>query len=317
MAQKRGGLGRGLDSLIRDDGRRDGPDVSAARSAPVGDGNTESAGSAEAGVSRLRIGQVTPNREQPRKEFDAEKISELAESIRQFGVITPILVQRKGTFYEIIAGERRWRAAKEAGLREIPAIVREYSPQEAVEVSLIENIQREDLSPIEEAQAYDRLIRDFSLTQEAVAKRVSKSRSAVTNTMRLLGLPQEVQEMVSAEDISEGHARALLSLPSPTAQIETARRVAKENLSVRETEKIVRQIVHPSSRRARPESNAVDELIYKDLEEQLRSALGTRVSVIPRGKERGRIEIEYYSVPELERILDLLREAGRAGEGGS
>ncbi len=260
------------------------------------------------GVMMLRISSVEPNREQPRKDFDEDRLTELAESIREHGVIQPLLVQKAGKHYEIIAGERRWRAAKQAGLKEIPAIVREYSKQEAVEVSLIENIQREDLNPIEEAQAYDRLMKEFDLKQEEIAKRVSRSRAAVANAVRLLNLPAEVRDMVTEGILSEGHARTLLPLPEE-ALITAAKYVAAKGLSVRETEKYVKSLLAPR-RRTEKETDPVTELIVRDIEKQMREALGAKVEIRTAGKHSGRIEITYSSDDELERLLYLIRRSG-------
>ena len=257
-------------------------------------------------VVMLRVAQIEPNRAQPRKRFDKEKLSELAASIREYGVVQPLLVQKADDHYEIIAGERRWRAAQEAGLKEVPAIVRDYSDREVVEISLIENLQREDLNPIEEADAYVRLMDEFQLTQEAVAKRVSKSRVAVTNSIRLLQLPQEIREMLIYGDIREGHARALLGITDAGKQIEAARLVARDGLSVRDAEKLARSVMKPAAPR-RKTAVLPNDTVYKDLEEQLKSVLGTKVTINRRSKDKGRIEIEYYSVSELERILDLIR----------
>ena len=332
MAQRRGGLGRGLDSLIRNPKAGKTPDKPAASQSsddnimstnarkaepsefddiPVGHATTEPAPSLPEGVSTLRINEITPNREQPRKEFDKEHLEELASSIKQYGIIAPLLVQKKENYYELIAGERRWRAARMAGLSEVPVVIREMTEQEGVEMSLIENIQREDLSPIEEANAYARLADEFKLTQEEIAKRVSKSRTTITNAMRLLRLPEEVQAMLAAGDITEGHARAILSLLTADDQIETARKIAQEGLSVRETEKLVRAMTHPKARKTRQPGNVVDEVIYRNLEEQLSEALGTKVRISPQGKNKGRIEIEYYSTLDLDRLSDILRSAGK------
>ena len=279
----------------------------AANAAPAG---TEAAGqeAPKDGVMMLRVSAVEPNREQPRKDFDEERLSELAESIREHGVIQPLLVQKAGKHYEIIAGERRWRAAKIAGIKEIPAIVREYSKQEAVEISLIENIQREDLNPIEEAQAYDRLMKEFALKQEDIAKRVSRSRAAVANAVRLLNLPEEVRDMVTAGILSEGHARTLLPLPEE-ALIAAAKYVAAKGLSVRDTEKYVRSILAPRHRTVK-EADPVTELIVRDIERQMREALGAKVEIRTAGKHSGRIEITYSSDDELERLLYLIRRNG-------
>ncbi len=260
------------------------------------------------GVMMLRISSIEPNREQPRKDFDEDRLTELAESIREHGVIQPLLVQKAGKHYEIIAGERRWRAAKQAGLKEIPAIVREYSKQEAVEVSLIENIQREDLNPIEEAQAYDRLMKEFDLKQEDIAKRVSRSRAAVANAVRLLNLPAEVRDMVTEGILSEGHARTLLPLPEE-ALITAAKFVTAKGLSVRETEKYVKSLLAPR-RRTEKEADPVAELIVRDIEKQMREALGAKVEIRTAGKHSGRIEITYSSDDELERLLYLIRRSG-------
>ena len=257
-------------------------------------------------VLSVKISLVEPNREQPRKKFNEEGIDELAASISQYGVIQPLLVQWKDNYYEIIAGERRWRAAMKAGLKEIPVIVKEYSNKEAVEISLIENIQREDLNPIEEALAYERLVEEFEMTQEQVAERVSKSRSAVTNSMRLLKLEGDVREMVISGDISEGHARTLLSLPTAEAQKLIADRVVKEKLSVRDTERLVKKLVSDVKRPVK-KRDYEKEAILGNLSEQLKDIFGTKVSISENSKHRGKIEIEYYSDDELNRIFELLQ----------
>ena len=257
-------------------------------------------------VVRMKISLVEPNRDQPRKYFDDEAISELADSVRQFGIIQPLLVQKKDDYYEIIAGERRWRAAQKAGLKEVPVIVREFSNQEAVEVSLIENIQREDLNPIEEAKAYERLVKEYGLSQEDVAGRVSKSRSAVTNSMRLLKLEESIQKMVETGEITEGHARAILGITDPKIQKDIAEAVAKEHLSVRQTEKMVRESSGGKKTRQK-KTNDFDETLLFDLSEKLKAALGTKVVIRPGGKKGGKIEIDYYSDDELDRLYELLR----------
>ena len=254
----------------------------------------------------MKISSVEPNREQPRKHFSEEGIEELASSIRQYGIIQPLLVQKRDDYYEIIAGERRWRAAMKAGLKEVPVIVKDYSNREAVEISLIENIQREDLNPIEEALAYDRLIKEFEMTQEQVAGRVSKSRSAVTNSLRLLKLEDEVRQMVIAGDISEGHARTLLGLPNNEMQKLLADRILKDKLSVRETEKLVKKLTSNAPKKAK-ERDYQKEAILGNLSEQLKVILGTKVSIIEKGKSKGKIEIEYYSDDELNRIFEMLQ----------
>jgi ParB family chromosome partitioning protein len=258
----------------------------------------------------MKISSVEPNRDQPRKHFSEEGIEELASSIKQYGIIQPLLVQKREDYYEIIAGERRWRAAMKAGLKEVPVIVKDYSNREAVEISLIENIQREDLNPIEEALAYDRLIQEFELTQEQVAGRVSKSRSAVTNSLRLLKLADDVRQMVIAGDISEGHARTLLGLPNEEMQRLLAERIVKEKLSVRETEKLVKKLTSntPKKTKARDYQK---EAILGNLSEQLKVILGTKVSITEKGKSKGKIEIEYYSDDELNRIFEMLQSLNK------
>ena len=255
----------------------------------------------------LRLSSIVPAEHQPRRFFDEESILELSESIREHGVITPLIVRRKGEYYELIAGERRWRAAMKAGLKEIPAFVRDYSEQETKEIALIDNIQREDLNIIEEAEAYQRLIDEFHLRQEDIAARVSKSRSAITNTLRLLKLDPEVREMLSTGRLTMGHARALLALEDPSLQRMTAGRIAEADLSVRDTEKLVRQLLSPSKRRAPRNDSPQIEAVYAQLEEDLRKSVGTRVSIHPIRGKKGKVEIEYYSNEDLERIIDRLR----------
>ena len=252
----------------------------------------------------LKITEIEPNRDQPRKNFDEDALLELAESIKQFGVIQPLIVQKREDYYEIIAGERRWRAAKLAGIKEVPVIIKSYSDQEVVEISLIENIQRENLNPIEEAQAFKRLLEEFHLKQDEVAERVSKSRTAVTNSMRLLKLDKRVQQMVIDDMISSGHARALLSVEDAQMQFALANRIFDEKLSVREVERLVKSL----QREAKPEEKKEkrdDSFIYKDIEEKIKSILGTKVYVNHKNNHRGKIEIEYYSNEELERLIDL------------
>lgn len=259
-------------------------------------------------VVSLKISLVEPNREQPRKYFDDEAIAELSDSIKQFGVISPLLVQKKDGYYEIIAGERRWRAAKKAGLKELPVIIKDYSGQEAVEVSLIENIQREDLNPIEEAKAYGRLAGEYGLSQEDVAKRVSKSRSAVANSIRLLKLTDEVQKMVETGELTEGHARALLGADSPELEKAAAAQIVKEKLSVRQTEKLIKDLASVKKKPRKTSAEKERENLLNTLAENLREALGTKVSIRQSGRNKGRIEIEYYSDDELDRLYELLRD---------
>lgn len=257
----------------------------------------------------VRLSLVEPNREQPRKAFSDDTVSELADSIRQYGIITPLIVQKKNDHYEIIAGERRWRAAKEAGLKEIPVLIRDYSSQEAAEIAIIENIQREDLNPMEEASAYRKLMDDFNLNQEEVATKVSKSRAAVANAMRLLKLDSRVQDMVRNGMLSEGHARAILGLENPESQVEIAEKVIDEHLNVRQTE----QLVKNSGRQKTVSKKTVDpqwESIVSGLSERLKAVLGTKVAINQKTKKKGVIEIEYYSGDDLERLYELLLSIG-------
>ena len=257
----------------------------------------------------MNINIVEPNREQPRKKFEEDALLELSDSIKQFGVIQPILVRKRKDYYEIIAGERRWRAAKMAGVKEVPVIVKEYTEQEIVEISLIENIQRENLNPIEEAMAYKKLLEGFHLKQDEVAERVSKSRTAVTNSMRLLKLDEKVQQMIVDDMISTGHARALLAIDDHEQQYELAVRVFDEKLSVRETEKLVKDIKNPK----KPKEKKVIEhaFVYTDLENRMKEVLGTKVSIAAKGNGKGKIEIEYYSDKELERMFDMIVSLGK------
>lgn len=292
MAAQRG-LGRGLDGLI--------PNV-------VGEAKAKKQAQEEnrpaEADSVVKITRLEPNRDQPRRNFDEDALQELADSIKQFGLLQPILVQDRKDHYEIIAGERRWRAAKLAGLKEVPVIIRNYSEQEILEISLIENIQREDLNPIEEAQAYRRLLTEFHLKQDEVAERVSKSRAAVTNSIRLLKLGDRVQQMVISDMISTGHARALIGIEDEEEQYNLAQKIFDEKLSVREVEKLVKNLHKP------PKPKKLDDkalqAIYQDIEEKLKQRLSTKVSVSSKGEGAGRIEIEFYSHEDLERLLELL-----------
>ena len=282
MAVKRGGLGKGLDSMIpvldstatkKKTGRtaidKEALQNAAKEAHKHQKEKMEFEGKPGEQVQIVKLTKVEPSREQPRKQFDADALQELAESIKQFGVLQPLLVQKKEDYYEIIAGERRWRASKLAGLKEVPVIVKEFTEQEAVEISLIENIQREDLNPIEEAMAYKRLMEEFHLKQDAIAERVSKSRTAVTNSMRLLKLDDRVQQMLIDEMISTGHARALLALESKDAQAEAAVKVFDEKLSVRETERLVKELLNPVQKKEEKPKNQAEELVYKNLKRKL------------------------------------------------
>lgn len=297
MAVKRNGLGKGLDSLIPNKTEKT---VKTEKKSEQK--NEESQNSS--GEILVKINQVEPNREQPRKEFDEDSLMELADSIKQFGILQPLLVQKRKDYYEIIAGERRWRAAKIAGIKEVPIIIRDYTDQEIVEISLIENIQRENLNPIEEAMAYKRLLEEFHLKQDEVAERVSKSRTAVTNSMRLLKLSPRVQQMIVDDMISTGHARALLAIDDEEQQYQLANRIFDEKLSVRETEKLVKALKNPKKevKKQKPEHT----FVYDNIEEQMKNIIGTKVSVNPKANGKGKIEIEYYSEEELERIYDLI-----------
>ena len=285
------GLGKGLDSLI----------PKAVMEPPKQEKEEKKP------ETLVKITMVEPNGGQPRKNFDEDSLMELAESIRQFGLLQPILVQDKNDHYEIIAGERRWRAAKLAGLKEIPVIIKELTDQEVVEISLIENIQRENLNPIEEAQAYKRLLTEFNLKQDEVAERVSKSRTAVTNSMRLLKLCDEVQQMVVNEMLTTGHARALLAIEDPEEQYRIAQKVFDEKLSVREVEKLVKNLNKPE--KPKKKENESLTAIYKNLEERLKESLGRKVSISSRENGNGRIEIEFYGHEDLDHLMEFLTQA--------
>lgn len=293
------GLGKGLDSLIPNA-------VGEAKVKKEAQQAVKEDKSAQETV--VKITMVEPNRKQPRKNFDEDALQELADSIKQFGLIQPILVQDRKDHYEIIAGERRWRAAKMAGLKEVPVIIRSYSEQEIMEISLIENIQREDLNPIEEAQAYKRLLEEFHLKQDEVAERVSKSRAAVTNSMRLLKLSDEVQQMLIDDMISTGHARALLAIDNPEEQYNTAQRIFDEKLSVREVEKLVKNLNKPVKPAKKAADNSTMDAIYLDIEDKLKQRLSTKVTVTSKGEGAGKIEIEFYNHEDLDRLMDLMGE---------
>ncbi len=290
MAPKRG-LGKGLDSLI--------PKTVDTKEI------IQETSKAEKPDTYVDINKVEPNREQPRKNFNQEALLELSESIKQFGLIQPILVQDRDTYYEIVAGERRWRASKLAGLKEVPVIIRKFTEQEIVEISLIENIQREDLNPIEEALAYKRLHTEFNLKQEEVAERVSKSRAAVANSMRLLKLCENVQQMVIDGELSTGHARAILSVEEPGEQYRIALKVYNEKMSVRDIEKYIKNMNKPV--KPAKETNESLMAIYEKMQDDLKETLGTKVSIVSKNdKGAGKMEIEFYSHDDLERILELI-----------
>lgn len=292
MATPRG-LGKGLDVMI--------PNIVGETK----EKKQKEEAKSKSGETIVSITKVEPNRKQPRKFFDEDALQELADSIKQFGLLQPILVQDRKDYYEIIAGERRWRAARLAGLKEIPVIIKNYTDQEIVEIALIENIQREDLNPIEEAQAYKRLLEEFNLKQDEVAERVSKSRTAVTNSIRLLKLSDRVQQMVIDDMISTGHARALLAVEDGEEQYALAQKIFDEKLSVRETEKLVKNLHKPIKLKKKLDDKAL-QAIYLDIEEKLKQKLGTKVAVTSKGEGIGKIEIEFYTHEDLERILDMI-----------
>ena len=307
MAVKRGlgrGLGKGLDAMIPDrmeDKRQEAELPSKGTEEKQESENRQTEIRYE--PMELSIHEIDPNRMQPRKKFDEDGLMELAESMKQVGVIQPLIVQRNGDRYELIAGERRWRAARLAGLKKVPVVVKEYSEQAIFEIALIENLQREDLNPIEEAQAYQKLIQDYGLKQDEAAERVGKSRVAVTNAMRLLKLDERVQQMLIDEMLTGGHARALLAIEDPDSQYQTAVRVFDEKLSVRETEKLVKRLTE--TKEPVEEESSSESYAYQEAEEKMKQIIGSKVSIKRRAKNKGKIEIEYYSNDELERIIDL------------
>ena len=302
MPIKKKGLGKGLDSLIPDN-----KSMKSVTSEKTVESKEDAA--AKSGVQVMKINEVEPNRDQPRKNFDEDALLELSDSIKQFGVLQPLLVRKRKDYYEIIAGERRWRAAKLAGVKEVPVIEKEYTDQEILEIGLIENIQRENLNPIEEAIAYKRLLEEFNLKQDEVAERVSKSRTAVTNSMRLLKLSDKVQQMIIDDMISTGHARALLAIDDPELQYTLANKIFDEKLSVRETEKLVKEIKNP--KKPKEKKPVANSFIYQDLEEKMKSVFGTKVRIASKGKGKGKIEIEYYSDDELEHLFDMMMSIKR------
>lgn len=294
MAVKRKGLGKGLDSLI--------PENKSVKPVAKPEKAEETV---KTGEQMLKINQVEPNREQPRKHFEEDALLELADSIKQYGVLQPLLVRKRKDYYEIIAGERRWRAAKLAGVKEVPVIIKEYTEQQAVEIALIENIQRENLNPIEEAMAFKKLLTEFNLKQDEVAERVSKSRTAVTNSMRLLKLGEKVQQMIIDDMITTGHARALLAIDDEEQQYLLATKIFDEKLSVRETEKLIKSLKNPK-KQVKVVKTVENAFVYDDLAEKMKRVLGTKVSISPKGNGKGKIEIEYYSDDELERMFEMI-----------
>ena len=321
MAGRKNGLGRGLDALFpekksavkelvkKTTAKTENKTVATEKETT---GTKEKSNTAEHKKTAMivKISSVEPNVNQPRKQFDEDALLELSESIKQYGVLQPLLVSNKKDYYEIIAGERRWRAAKLAGLKEVPVIVKDFSEQELVEISLIENIQREDLNPVEEAMAYKRLIDEFHLKQDEIAERVGKSRTAVTNAMRLLKLSEKVQQMLIDEMITAGHARAILAISDKEKQESVAMKVFDEKLSVRETEALVKRMLEPPKTEKKSKFSSAEDAIYESLEEKMKSIMGTRVQIHRKKNDKGKIEIEYYSKDELERIIDLFESIG-------
>lgn len=306
MAARKKGLGKGLDSLIPDNkpGKVNQTET-VLKSLENSDVQVES----KSGEQMMNINKVEPNREQPRKKFEEDALMELSDSIKQFGILQPLIVRKRKDYYEIIAGERRWRAAKMAGIKEVPVIIKEFTEQEIIEIGLIENIQRENLNPIEEAAAYKRLLEEFNLKQDEVAERVSKSRTAVTNSMRLLKLCEKVQQMVIDDMISTGHARALLAIEDSSSQYELAVKIFDEKLSVRDVEKLVKEIKNP--KQPKPKKVIENEFLYNDLANKMKDVMGTKVNISSKGNGKGKIEIEYYSNDDLERMFDMIMSLGR------
>lgn len=301
MAKK--GLGKGLGAIFGEDVIKESQEESIK-------GKTTEKTEENGRELMVKLALIEPNHEQPRKDFNEEQLGELAESIKRYGILQPLLVQKKGSFYELIAGERRWRAAKIAGLKEVPVVLREYSRQETMEIALIENVQREDLNPIEEALAYQQLVKEFNLTQEEIAVRVAKNRATITNSMRLLKLDEQIQKMLIQNLITSGHARALLSLENKALQLKAAKLILDGRLSVRETEKLVKRLVKEASSEKDEKKEKIRdeamEIIYQNLEERMKSIMGTKVSIHNKDKNKGRIEIEYYSKAELERLVKMI-----------
>ena len=306
MAPKRG-LGRGLSNLIPTDDTTE--DVTTKTSKQTKTGTVTKTEVVKKVEQTLNINRIEPNKNQPRKEVNEDALQELADSIKQFGVIEPLVVVKRKGYYELIAGERRWRAARLAGLKEVPVVIKDYDDQQIVEIALIENIQREDLNPIEEAHAYERLIQEFNLTQDEVAERVSKSRTTVTNALRLLKLTEKVQQMLIDDMLSTGHVRALITIADPQLQYETAMYIFDKKLSVRETESYVKKLLNKKPKEKTSEKEDPElSFLYKAIENRLKESLGTKTTIKAKTKDSGKIEIEYYSQEDLERITQLLAQ---------
>ena len=289
---RRNGLGKGLDSLI-----------GGSLTVPNKEEQNETQ---QKSNEMMKIRLIEPNRNQPRKQFDEDSLMELAESIKLYGVIQPIIVCKKDSHYEIIAGERRWRAAKMAGLKEVPVIVKDYTEKEIAEISLVENLQRDDLNPIEEAKAYERLIKEYQLKQEEVAERVAKSRTVITNSLRLLKLSDKVQTMLMEGLITVGHAKVLLGISSKEQQEEIAEHIIDEKLSVRELENYIKAMSKPKKNLAPSQKQLGNKELYHTLEEKMKECIGTKVHINRKEENKGRIEIDYYSADDLERITEIL-----------
>ena len=306
MSPKRG-LGLGLSNLIPTDDTTE--DVTTKTSKQTKTGTVTKTEIVKKVEQTLNINRIEPNKNQPRKEFNEDALQELADSIKQFGVIEPLVVVKRKGYYELIAGERRWRAARLAGLKEVPVVIKDYDDQQIVEIALIENIQREDLNPIEEAHAYERLIQEFNLTQDEVAERVSKSRTTVTNALRLLKLTEKVQQMLIDDMLSTGHVRALITITDPQLQYETAMYIFDKKLSVRETESYVKKLLNKKPKEKTSEKEDPElSFLYKAIENRLKESLGTKTTIKAKTKDSGKIEIEYYSQEDLERITQLLAQ---------
>lgn len=307
---KRTGLGKGLGAIFGDEVVESAAEDQKLKAHLQAENRTEKENKEERQeIGKeifLRVTSIEPNHQQPRKEFKEESLLELAESMKEYGVLQPLLVQKRGDIYEIIAGERRWRAAKLAGLKEVPVVIREYTKQQSMEIALIENVQRENLNPIEEARAYQRLMQEFHLKQEEIAARVAKNRVTITNSMRLLKLDERVQEMLIQNQISGGHARALLAVEDVEQQFQLANRILAEKLSVREVEKLVKALSKKKEPKEKKEEDEGLTLIFRELEDRMKSAMGTKVSINRKDSNKGRVEIEYYSEAELERIVELI-----------
>ena len=320
MAVKKG-LGRGLDTLIpKNSKNKTGKEKGSNNSSKDIDNGKETSLNQIKAENKNRevlvdINEIEPNRNQPRKVFDEDAIEELADSIKQYGIIQPLILRKMDNYYEIIAGERRWRAAKKAGLKELPAIIRTYEEDQILKISLIENIQRENLNPIEEAKAYQQLKSEYGLKQDEIASSVSKSRVAVTNILRLLKLDDRVQKMIMENLISSGHGRALLSLENGDEQYQIAARIMDENLSVREAEKLVKVIINNKEESTDKKENEAENSQEKEMmnyfENRIKDILGSKVKIKNKKNNKGKIEIEYYSKDELERIIDMIQSINR------